>query len=366
MTVSRYEFLDAYTLEELRLEYFGCDFKNRIRILKELQQDRIWLPQEISLWAVKDEHIEVRRWIAKNGKFSRTDDFCTKMLELLRNDQDEFVRVCLLENPDVFHVFSYEFPRLSHIERLAMLRNANLSEHMQYENREWIRQLILKIFDHNDKELNVSLEQRSELVLAILSNKEFLIKGKELQNKYNEGKFDDGLLEHLTGEHAKRMLKLYSKLWRLASKWPDEISLIGYMFKHVPADDETKAEIYKQFGDDWLYKNEIISNCDINNKKVIEVAMQDNENECRSWAYSMLRDISGEKFQELINTDDAAVLEGLAGNESLNIEQLEMVAIQYKKIDTLEMRGWYKAQELIGKKMDLEDKTVPKDSKVER
>ena len=50
-----------------------------------------------------------------------------------------------------------------------MLRNPDLSEYMDHRRHEKIRKLILKIFDHNDKELNFSLEQRGELVLAIQS-----------------------------------------------------------------------------------------------------------------------------------------------------------------------------------------------------
>src|SRR5205809_6954258 len=106
MTLSRYQIIDAYTLEELRREYQASDTKGRVRLLRKLYKDRI-PPYKIVLMAVEDQNVEVRQWIARNGEHldyqDSRDEFPNRNLEdRLRNDPDPFVCACLRENLIVF------------------------------------------------------------------------------------------------------------------------------------------------------------------------------------------------------------------------------------------------------------------------
>ena len=115
MPLPRYAIIDAYTLEELRREYTIADAKGRVSLLKKLyRQSSYRIPFEIARLAVEDPEVEVREWIARNGKYLDYSerrwegDKCIiefperNLEERLKNDPDPFVRACLRENETAF------------------------------------------------------------------------------------------------------------------------------------------------------------------------------------------------------------------------------------------------------------------------
>ncbi len=184
MSLYRYDVWDAYTLEELRRKYTRADAKGRVSLLKELYSDSKGglIPFEIARLAVEDENVEIREWIALHGRFldysqSRNErrndsiEFPERNLEdRLKNDPEPFVRACLRENPTAFSgtgdfYWMPYFQQANHLERLALMRNPEV----------WCgNDLIKRIFDHENHELGISLEERKELIAAFLTNKEAL------------------------------------------------------------------------------------------------------------------------------------------------------------------------------------------------
>ena len=179
MALSRYQLIDAYTLEELRREYQNAGAKGRIRLLQKFHKNNQVLPSEIVRLAVEDPHVEVRQWLARHGKalnlmLALTDDSDDLKVESfgnrLRNDPDPFVHACLRENPNVFgSIFFKDWKEYFHdatpFERLALVRNPKVNE-----------ELIEKIFDPDDKELDIDLVARRGLNFAFLTNTEYLAK----------------------------------------------------------------------------------------------------------------------------------------------------------------------------------------------
>jgi hypothetical protein len=184
MSLHRYDVLDAYTLEELRRKYTRANAKGRVSLLKELYEQKQDNPIafEIARMAVEDENVEIREWIAVHGRFldyrqtrneGRKDcvEFPEQNLEdRLKNDPEPFVRACLRENPTVFsgtgdfYWLPY-FQQANHLERLALMRNPEV----------WSgKDLIKRIFDHENDELGISIEERKELIADFLTNKEAL------------------------------------------------------------------------------------------------------------------------------------------------------------------------------------------------
>lgn len=189
MDLARYDANDAYILEELRREYQASDAKGRIRLLKRLHRaaPNMGVPLVVALMALEDPHVEVRQWIARHGEFLTSGADPTLSLlatvleplggfqpgegtlaDKLKNDPDPFVRACLRENPEVFNFiladsWKQAFAEATHLERLALMRNPKVHA-----------DLIERVFDCEDNELGVAPNERSELVMAYLTNAEAL------------------------------------------------------------------------------------------------------------------------------------------------------------------------------------------------
>src|SRR5712692_8540211 len=368
MALSRYAVIDAYTSEELRREYQASDAKGRVRLLQGLYQDGV-PPYEITLMAVEDPNVEVRQWIARNGKYldyrdrgsinerseaveaarailksdgdSLLHESPDRNLESrLIHDPDPFVRACLRENPGVFDVFGFishwkeYFHEATHLERLALVRNPAVSADM-----------IEKIFDPADTELDIDLVARRELIFAFLMNKEFL--AKQASKARLPGYPPDFLL----------LLRSYRwilcRLWELALKWPKEnpavLAVLYQVYRYVPAADETKAKIYHrtmptpQTGDnrprqepeenEELKENEerdeqtqelqglallrraILNTCSPDDSQTIRLGMRDPDETCRYLAFGKVRNLGPKALEAVLcGEDKRGALMGLACN----------------------------------------------------
>jgi hypothetical protein len=60
--LTRYQYPDAYTLEELQREYAGCDWRGRIRLLR-LVLRTAGLPDTITAIVFEDDDVQVRQWL---------------------------------------------------------------------------------------------------------------------------------------------------------------------------------------------------------------------------------------------------------------------------------------------------------------
>ncbi len=317
----RYEFVDAYTIEELKREYQSYDTKDRIRMLQELYKntESKQLPYEIAIMAIEDTDVDVRQWIARYGMnldYRESEYVDGELLykfpernlaERLKNDPDPFVRACLHENPNVFgglvpiaEEWLNYFKEATHMERLALVRNPGVAP-----------ELIERIFDIEDKELDINLQERKELILAYLTNTEAL-------KESHRGDFDfyDGYIWYKTRKH-------FSRLWRLSSKWPMG-KVNGGVYRYVGTDDSTRAEIYQQC-DEPVLRSVILENCNWDDTKTIELGMQDKDEICRFIAYAKVRHIKSEVLKKLLQSKDTKALSGLARNKSLSISDLEKV-----------------------------------------
>lgn len=224
MGLSRYEIIDAYTLEELRREYNASDRNGRIRLLQRLHKGGKIPPFDVALSAVEDADVEVRQWMARHGHLGYSDDEEPSRPNLaarLKNDPDPFVRACLRENPTVFDFsvrdedWMEHFREATHLERLALVRNPNVGD-----------QLIRKLFDYEDRELGINIEAREALVLAFLANRKALSRSKSIDVEHA---FDQAMGAETLGALDWVMTSgHFSELWTLISKWPEGTGNLQY------------------------------------------------------------------------------------------------------------------------------------------
>jgi hypothetical protein len=248
MELSRYAVIDAYILEELRHEYQTLTAKGRIRLLRKLSREGTLPPYqsppyEIALLAVEDPNVEVRQWIARHSEdldyreYRHTDKqfrFPDRNLgDRLSNDPDPFVRACLRENPHNQFVkgaaagvdtIAY-FRASTRLERSALVRNSQVAD-----------ELIVKLFDSKDTNLGIELEERKELVLAFLTNQEFLADKETKAGLSSQRVPPDGL----AWSSANKFLRT---LWELTLTWSGEPQIQQAVYRYVPVDNAIKVQM---------------------------------------------------------------------------------------------------------------------------
>lgn len=119
------------------------------------------------------------------------------------------------------------------------------------------RELIEHIFDPEDTELGIGINERSELVKAYLTNAESVRRSSQL-----------------------------SKLWEIISKWPifpGCPQALVYLF--LGASDETKAKVY-QACDDPVFRQCILKNSTERDIETLKLGMKDADERCREIALS--------------------------------------------------------------------------------
>lgn len=285
--LARYAIHDRYILEELRRAYVSSDGPGRIRLLRRLyrgitgyRRGEGRVPFEIARLAVEDPSVEVRQWIARHGKYlDYSNDYPAdeNLEDRLKNDPDPFVRACLRENPTAFGLlvdWTEYFNDATHLERLALVRNPEVGE-----------ELIQKVFDPQDKELGTSLEERKELILAFLTNKEALARTERLATDRVTASDDIQMDAAIMAKYgAEEFLK---KLWKLASKWR-ETGIQAASYLALPGDDKTKAAIYRTC-DEPVLRRMILNNCSPKDVETIELGVKDTEDLCRYIAESLAK-----------------------------------------------------------------------------
>ena len=282
MALARYASPDPYSLNELKSEYRECDCQRRIRLLRRVARAG-GLPDEIKQLAAEDEHGFVRQFIAR---FAYLDE---ELKTRLRADPDELVRASVWENASVYF-YSFErwcgaFKAASHLERLAMVRNPHVS-----------RELVEKIFDLENQELELEMDKRRELACAFLTNEPALNNGQLSYMDWCERVDPHDAVGFLNLQEKDR--RHFDKLWALASKWPSapiELGVRYWVYRYVGADDKTKAETYRTCGDNSALRKAILRNTratvdpyggssSTEDTATIKLGLEDKDHECRRLA----------------------------------------------------------------------------------
>ncbi|TKB71855.1 MAG: hypothetical protein E8D46_17185 [Nitrospira sp.] len=322
MALYRYAVVDAYTLEELRHEYKNSDIKGRIHLFKRLQQMGYHAPYEIALLALED--VELRQWMARHAWLDYQDwdpDHPGEKIgppernleHRLRNDPDPFVRACLRENPHVFGTFDFLyhwksiFHESTHFERLALVRNPEVGH-----------DLIEHIFDPDDTELGIGMNERSELVYAYMTNE------ADVRRSYERNGDVGFLLCH------------FSNLWALISKWPEAPKSPQYLvYRYLWADDETKTKVY-QACDDPLSRRGILENSTERDTNTLKLGMKDADERNREIAFSKIDfsrlSFKSEEFFAALKGTDKVALMGLARNALLSVKRLDQVRDRLREL----------------------------------
>ena len=196
----RYSFPDPYITEELRKQYNSASSERRLRLLAKLNKEKI--PYGVAVLAVQDPDARVRAWFAKNAVVLRYEPKeqggeCHDFEATLASDNDPYVNACLYENPmgpggvqnfdQAMRVFGDAKP----LSRLALVRNCNVS-----------LELIEQIFRFDEPKLGISLNERSELVRAFLTNHKVIA-----QSHKDSFDFADGFAWFTTTRHFNTGVK---------------------------------------------------------------------------------------------------------------------------------------------------------------
>jgi hypothetical protein len=298
---SRYQYADAYTLEELRREYLGSDTRRRIRLLRRHVRSSD-LPNGILATALRDDHVEVRQWLARHAPLSDT------AREQLLKDPDSFVRACVWENPECLPYKNFAvdwataFEGCTHLERLALMRNPQVP-----------KELIERVFDPADSALAIDVADRHQLALAALTNETFFENMKRDAAQGQNPVPGDGS----TWYRADKFLK---DIWEFASAWPEEATIRHLTYLQVPAEDATKARWYQKAPTGM--RGAILENCGPGDRETLELGMKD-EGELgalrRRQAYATIGYLTDGELHALMSGTDADALDAACCNKSLSL-----------------------------------------------
>jgi hypothetical protein len=306
----RYKYADPYTLEELKREYVGSDWRGRVRLLR-CHLRRGDLPHEIAETALKDAHVEVRQWWARHAPLS--DEGRKEMLK----DPDAFVRACLWENP---HCLPYAnlrvdwkaaFHGCSRMERLALVRNPKVPQ-----------ELVERVFDRSDTDLVIDVTERHELALAALAN-DALFRDLDREAGLTDGPTGDGYSRYL----ADRFL---TTLWEKASAWPDDAAVRYLTYQHVSAFDEVKASAYQKSSTGL--RAAILENCGPGDRETLGLAMDDSDELRRHQAYATVGYLTEEELHRLISGNDYMSLDAACCNRSLDVETRQKILKRLREL----------------------------------
>lgn len=330
--LSRFSVIDAYTLEELKRDYQYRTPNARIGLIEGLYLNGIIPPYEVARLVVEDQHVQVRQWMARHARHldyrEAIDDNPANgfmfpernLVDIVRRDPDEFVRACLYENPDVFaHWPQDEWMRLfasgSHLERLAMVRNPNM---------QGAHNVLEAIFDPDDSRFEMTLDEREQLVNALLISRQVLSEKRRKESSVFAQPWD---------------ARLFSRLWRLVNKWPKDAKIRRNIHLYVGTTIKTKAGIYRQCKQAAL-RVDILNNIDPDDCDTLELGMKDSDNVCRYLAHTKTRSLNAARFEMVLNSGDVHALAGLAENKNLSIKQLEQVKERLFTLGAHEEARW--------------------------
>ena len=320
MDIEKYCIENSLTKLELENLYNSSTEKARVEITKEFNKgtSRYSMPRHWGELVIKNGSLSEKIALAKHGIFLNQED----LVQTLKNDKDILIRCALYEN-EYFHMHEQEelFKSSSHIERLAMMRNPKLDE-----------RLILKIYNVDKNEFNLSDDERKELIFALCINKEFI---KKITHEPGHWAFFE--LNHWNESFCE---DLYDEAFKWRTKDP-KVARITFGTFPCPAD--KKLEIYRKLKDDddaWVkaLRAALFESIpyDVYTKKdtfdaekyneLCKEGLLDKDSWVREHAAEKVGKLSRRELRNLLSQNDEFVIRGLASNESLDSRSIKLVA----------------------------------------
>ena len=300
----RYGIHDNYTVSELLRSYECADSRGRIRLLRRVYAQGIHLPYEVALKAVTDSDSLIREWMAKEAPYldyrearyeGAGEQFTSTyvhperdLVERLKQDPDPFVRAALRENSKIsnwefflgYNKWIEEFRNCAPLERLAMMRNKKLDF-----------ELVNRILDVDDTELNLEIEERFQLARACLVNEHVVENSRRSRTR----DFVDGWSSYQARKNAKTV-------WELAAKWPEDSGIQFFAFKNVQTDDEVKAHIYSKCQSTFIRRT-ILESCFPEDNATLTLGRADADSIARSVAYGRSRSMKKGEIEDALRRE---------------------------------------------------------------
>jgi hypothetical protein len=199
----------------------------------------------------------------------------------------------LRENPAIsdFGIFAYrwleEFRNCVPLERLAMMRNKKL--HFDLVNR---------ILDVDDTELNLEKGERFQLARACLVNTNVVQNGRRSRTM----DFADGWGWYRSRENSKAV-------WEHAAKWPEDSGIQVLAFKYVQTEDKVKADIYSKCKAAYL-RVTILESCLPEDKETLRLGREDTDSNARYIAYGRSRYMEEKEIEDVLRREKDKVAIG--------------------------------------------------------
>lgn len=305
MALGRYRFRDAYTEAELIATFRDLLPHDRLKMLKRLAK-KYQLPLGLIERAATDESGLIRAWVARTiSDLGRCEEKerATKVYQALSKDPDEYVRAACLESEML--VWSGReaisiFKALGHMDRLALMRNPQVPD-----------DVILAIFDREDRQLGLVETERFELIFAFLSNGE-----REPVRVGPKRRLKRHSTMNLRSE------ELGDEIWRRAAKWPEGWNPDGrtneqaFVFQHVACTVAVRANAFRPLKQRRA-RAEILRGAK-SEEECLQSALTDEDDDLRGYAFAKSSfgryDNRREVVDQVLKGYDLAAMRGIAQN----------------------------------------------------
>ncbi|HKV98995.1 MAG TPA: hypothetical protein VJN96_04185 [Vicinamibacterales bacterium] len=278
---------DDYLTAMYLAEYNALAAPNERReFLRHLNRNGVWMREPLLDAVFADPSPFVRAWAAAHLDIDRKDYSDWKNPVGIRDyepallaDEDPLVRASLWSNPKcsrlpwgmirVAEDWKEHFKGLAQLERLAMMRNPKLSMHY-----------VVALLETSTDELGLSRTEHAAVLSAAASNPDIVWSSRAHGRDF-----------WLAQGDANSPFEEYGRMWKLSiDKWRDVPRVVHAFLKYVQTTPEVKIETYSDLRSDkpeetkWL-RQEIISSCDpMQDRKVLKLAWDDPDEECRKIA----------------------------------------------------------------------------------
>ena len=360
--LTRYKVMDELTRLEFATIYGSLAPFEKVDLIKEMAS-RKWSDNVLSLDVariiVADKTREARIALARYAHnmiyytYPRVEGQ-PPALELgkeLLADNDDLITAALYENQHFLSpvMFGDEQKKLfiaaQPIHRLALIRN-------KYINLD----LVLKIYDYDDKEMLLSDNERLALIRALCTNQNLI---EESKKGYNDCDHEYPDVLHAT---------FFKNLWKAALKWRDKSFEIPHLtFKNFGVEEDVALEIYDTLKDAkcGALRATILENPRTNapvtsyglHNELLKKGLDDKDGMVRYLAAAKVRGIGKATMEELISRgDEQNILLGLLGNKSLDRECMHLLkkAVSASKLEFTLLKDFDRRYESITDAEDAE------------
>jgi len=279
---------DAYVTQMFVAEYGSIlDPRERKEFLRQLFREGVWMEPELLDVIYADENPFVRAWAASHLATDYKDYSDRDSQRQLRDyepalllDTAPIVRAALWSNPQcnrlpwsliwISEAWKEQIQKMSHIERLGLMRNPELS--MKY---------VVALLEASTEELRITKQEHVEIVSAAAVNPHLI-----------GGSRRTGRRAWIGGDEGNPPFEEYGKMWELClEKWINHSPVPFLFLKYIQTTPKVKLAAYNQLFEKpersdytWL-RQEVIRSCDpFDDGVVLKLAWNDPDDECRKIA----------------------------------------------------------------------------------